>query len=197
MTGEVPTVLVVMGVSGSGKSTIASMLARRLGWEYEDGDWFHPQANVDKMAAGTPLADEDRWPWLAAIAAWIDELHAAGGHGVVACSALKRAYRDALVRGRPDIVRIVYLEGSKELIGARMALRENHFMPAALLDSQFRTLEPPAPDEQAITVSVAPRPKAVAEAVHDALEREIGGTIPIDTAPRGAHAPAARSDKTG
>jgi carbohydrate kinase (thermoresistant glucokinase family) len=107
-----PCVIVVMGVSGAGKSTIAAMLAARLGWAYEDADWFHPLSNIEKMHSGQALTDEDRWPWLQAIAAWIDATRKAGGRGVIACSALKRAYRDVLVNGRPD-VRIVYLKGER------------------------------------------------------------------------------------
>src|SRR5438105_2165796 len=131
------SVIVVMGVSGAGKSTIAAMLAVRLGWTYEDADWFHPLANVEKMHSGRPLTDEDRWPWLEAVAAWIDATRRAGRHGVIACSALKRAYRDVLIRGRPD-VRLVYLKAERNLIARRISLREgHHFMPALLLDSQF------------------------------------------------------------
>lgn len=178
--GVAPSALVVMGVSGSGKTTIASMLARRLNWAFEDGDWFHPPENIAKMAAGTPLTDEDRTPWLAAIAAWIQARRQDGLHGVVACSALKRAYRTVLVGNDPEAVRIVYLEGSRELIGARMATRHGHFMPTALLDSQFATLEVPGPDERPITISVAPRPTEVVENTVAALEREAGGPIPAD-----------------
>ena len=141
---RVPRALIVMGVSGSGKSTIGKALAERLGWTYEDGDDFHPPSNVAKMSAGQPLTDDDRWPWLRAIAAEIDRVAADGGHAVIACSALKRAYRDILVHGRDD-VRIVYLDGSRELIAERMAARKNHFMPPGLLDSQFATLEAARP----------------------------------------------------
>jgi len=150
---EPPCALVVMGVSGSGKSTIAEQLAARLGWRYVDGDLFHPPANVAKMSAGHPLTDEDRWPWLRAIAAEIDRLAAAGERAVVACSALKRAYRDILVHGRND-VRIVFLDGTKDLIAKRLAARKGHFMPPGLLDSQFRTLEPPQASERPVTVSI-------------------------------------------
>lgn len=153
MSIETASALVVMGVSGSGKSTIAERLAARLGWRYVDGDLFHPPANVAKMSAGRPLTDDDRWPWLRAIATEIDRLSAAGTPAVVACSALKRAYRDILVHGRDD-VRIVFLDGTKELIAGRLAARRGHFMPPGLLDSQFRTLEPPQPDERPITVSI-------------------------------------------
>ena len=153
MAIETPCALVVMGVSGSGKSTIAEHLATRLGWRYVDGDLFHPPANVAKMSAGHPLTDEDRWPWLRAIAAEIDRLAAAGERAVVACSALKRAYRDILVHGRDD-VRIVFLDGTQDLIAKRLAERKGHFMPPGLLDSQFKTLEPPQPSERPITVSI-------------------------------------------
>lgn len=148
-----PVALVVMGVSGSGKSTIADHLARRLGWRYEDGDRFHPPGNVAKMSAGHPLTDEDRWPWLQAIADEIDRVGAAGERAVIACSALKRDYRDILVHGRDD-VRIVFLDGSESLIAARLAARKGHFMPPGLLASQFRTLERPDADERPITVSI-------------------------------------------
>ena len=145
--------LVVMGVSGSGKSTIADKLAERLGWSYEDGDKFHPASNIAKMKAGHPLTDEDRWPWLQAIADEIDRVCGAGGHTVIACSALKRAYRDILVHGRSD-VRIVYLNGTQELIARRLAERKGHFMPSGLLASQFATLEPPDAEENPVTVSI-------------------------------------------
>lgn len=145
--------LIVMGVSGSGKSTIAAKLAERLNWAYEDGDRFHPASNVAKMSAGQPLTDEDRWPWLQAIADEIDRVCRSGGHAVIACSALKRAYRDVLVHGRSD-ARIVFLSGTQRLIADRLARRKGHFMPPGLLDSQFKTLEPPAADENPVTVSI-------------------------------------------
>jgi gluconokinase len=153
MTSDQPCALVVMGVSGSGKSTIADKLAERLSWSYVDGDKFHPASNVAKMSAGHPLTDEDRRPWLQAIADEIDRVCGAGQHAVIACSALKRAYRDILVHGRND-VRIVFLNGTQELIASRLALRKGHFMPPGLLASQFRTLEPPGPDENPVTVSI-------------------------------------------
>src|SRR5690349_16034574 len=139
-TGQMPCALIVMGVSGSGKSTIGDRLANRLGWTYEDGDRFHPASNVAKMSAGQPLTDEDRWPWLQAIADEIDRLCGKNQHAVFACSALKRSYREVLVHGRDD-VRIVFLNGTQALIAKRLAVRKGHFMPAGLLDSQFRTLE--------------------------------------------------------
>nr|WP_245312585.1 gluconokinase [Bradyrhizobium macuxiense] len=148
-----PCALVVMGVSGSGKSTIADHLAIRIGWRYEDGDTFHPPSNVAKMSAGQPLTDEDRWPWLRAIADEIDRTCKVSQRAVIACSALKRTYRDILVHGRDD-VRIVFLEGTRDLIAARLAARKGHFMPTGLLASQFKTLEPPTADERPIVVAI-------------------------------------------
>ncbi len=149
----IPCALVVMGVSGSGKSTIADQLAARLGWRYEDGDRFHPPSNVAKMSAGQPLTDEDRRPWLQAIADEIERGCKAGERVVVACSALKRSYRDILVHGRNDI-RIVFLNGTQDLIADRLAARKGHFMPPGLLASQFKTLEPPQQSERPVTVSI-------------------------------------------
>jgi len=150
---KTPCALVVMGVSGSGKTTVASELAERLHWSFEDGDRFHPKSNVEKMSAGHPLTDEDRWPWLNAIADEIERVCKVRGHVVIACSALKRTYRDVLLRSRDD-VRIVFLNGTQQLIAHRLSLRKDHFMPPGLLDSQFRTLEPPGLDENAIDVSI-------------------------------------------
>jgi gluconokinase len=151
-----------MGVAGSGKSTIGEALAARLGWRYEDGDAFHPASNVAKMSAGQPLTDEDRWPWLKAIADEIDRLSASHERAVVACSALRRIYRDILVHGRHDIG-IVYLEGTQALIGDRLGRRKGHFMPPGLLASQFKTLEPPTPDEHPITVSIDASVEAIVD----------------------------------
>ena len=158
------SVLVVMGVSGSGKSTIGAMLAHRLHWLYEDGDWFHPKRNIEKMHHGEPLNDEDRWPWLHAIADWIDATRHSGNHGVVACSALKRSYRQILIGDRRD-VRLVYLKGDQDLIERRVAARADHFMPPALLDSQFAALEEPTADERPITILVAPHPREIVETI--------------------------------
>ncbi|HYP09890.1 MAG TPA: gluconokinase [Xanthobacteraceae bacterium] len=156
--------IVVMGVSGSGKSTIASMLAQRLHWVYEDADWFHPKSNIEKMHHGEPLNDEDRWPWLRAIAEWIDATRSAGGHGVVACSALKRAYRDILIGNRRD-VRLVFLKGDRDLIARRIAARADHFMPSTLLESQFAALQEPQADERPIVVTIVPHPREIVEAI--------------------------------
>ena len=161
--------IVVMGVAGSGKTTIGEKLAERLGWTYEDADKFHPAANVAKMSAGHPLTDEDRWPWLQAIADEIDRICRESEHAVIGCSALKRAYRDVLVHGRND-VRIVYLDGTQELIARRLKARKGHFMPPALLDSQFSILQPPGPDEHPVTVSI----DAPVEAIVDHILRKLG-----------------------
>ena len=176
-TSKLPCALIVMGVSGSGKSTIAASLAERLNWVYEDGDRFHPASNVAKMSAGQPLTDEDRWPWLQAIADEIDRVCESGGHVVIACSALKRAYRDVLVHGRDD-VRIVYLKGTQPLIADRLARRKGHFMPPGLLDSQFKTLEPPAVDENPITVSI----DASVETIVEDIVRQLKPGSPDDRA---------------
>ena len=163
-----PHALILMGVSGSGKTTIGEQLAVRIGWRYEDADTFHPASNVAKMSAGQPLTDEDRWPWLRAIADEIDRAIAAGERVVIGCSALRRVYRDLLVHGRSDI-RIVYLDGTQDLIAGRLGARKGHFMPPGLLTSQFKTLEPPTPDEHAMTVSIA----AAAETIVDDILRQL------------------------
>ncbi len=165
-------ILVIMGVSGSGKTTIAKGLQKRLGWQYQEGDALHPPANVEKMKAGHPLIDEDRWPWLARIAQKIDEWRSQGISGIVTCSALKRSYRDVIIGKRPDVV-LVFPKGSKSLIGERMARRHGHFMPASLLDSQFATLEEPSPDENPIIVDIDATPDRIVDEVVQRL-RERG-----------------------
>jgi gluconokinase len=163
-----PHALIVMGVSGSGKTTIGERLAARIGWRYEDADTFHPASNVAKMSAGKPLTDEDRLPWLRAIADEIDRAVAAGERVVIGCSALRRVYRDVLVHGRHDI-RLVYLDGTQALIAGRLGERKGHFMPPGLLTSQFKTLERPTPDEHAVTVSI----DAPAESIVDDILRQL------------------------
>jgi gluconokinase len=181
-SGQIPCALVVMGVSGSGKSTIADSLAERLVWTYEDGDRFHPASNVAKMSAGQPLTDEDRWPWLQAIADEIDRVCEAGERAVIACSALKRAYRDILVHRRND-VRIIYLNGTPDLIATRLSLRKGHFMPPGLLASQFKTLEPPGGSENPVTVSIDDS----VDAIVDDIIRQLGLRPADHTAARRSH----------
>ncbi len=154
------TIIVIMGVASSGKTTVAAGLAERLGWAFRDADSFHPPANVAKMSAGTPLVDADRWPWLDAIVGWMNECADRGENGVVTCSALRRAYRDRLRTSRAAI-RLVHLKGSQELLAARIAARQAHFMPPALLASQFATLEEPGADEGAITIGVEHAPERI------------------------------------
>jgi gluconokinase len=146
-------IVIVMGVSGSGKTTVATALAQYLGWPFKDGDELHPPANIAKMRAGHPLDDGDRGPWLEAIAEWIDKWREARSCGVITCSALKRRYRELLTKGRAE-VRIVYLHGDRSPIAARLAARTGHFMPSKLLDSQFAALEEPGLDEHAIRVEI-------------------------------------------
>jgi ribose 5-phosphate isomerase A len=159
-----PPILVIMGISGSGKSTIAEILAARLGWTFQEGDNLHPEANVAKMHAGVPLTDEDRKPWLERVAAWIDGQRARKQPGIVTCSALKRSYRDIVIGDRPE-VRLVYLRGGRDVIAEHLAGRHGHFMPASLLQSQIDTLEEPGPDEDPLTVDVGPSAETVAEKI--------------------------------
>lgn len=162
--------IIVMGVSGSGKSTIGALLAERLGWPFADADGFHPPENVAKMAAGTPLTDADRWPWLDAIAAHIDAARKAGQPVVVACSALRRAYRDRLRAGHGDLL-FLHLSGAPEVIAARQAARQGHFMPPSLMASQFATLEDTVAEPDAVTVSVKASPHEVVNAAMAAISR--------------------------
>ena len=159
-----PVALVVMGVSGSGKSTVARLVAERLGWPMVEGDSLHPPANVEKMRRGVPLDDADRAPWLARICDELKAWKAAGRSGVMTCSALKRVYRAQIVAARPD-VRFVYLQGSKALIAQRIAARHHEYMPASLLSSQFEALEEPAPGEPAIVVDIADPPEVELQTV--------------------------------
>jgi carbohydrate kinase (thermoresistant glucokinase family) len=164
--GVSPAVLVLMGVSGSGKSTIALELQRVLGWKFQEGDDLHPSANVEKMRLGHPLDDADRLPWLQAIARWIDERLAAHEPGIVTCSDLKRAYRDITIGSRQG-VRLIYLKGDAQVIHDRIAQRQHRYMPASLLRSQLETLEEPGPDEHALVVAVH---RSVPETVLEILE---------------------------
>jgi gluconokinase len=161
-----PQVVVVMGVAGTGKTTIGALLAARLGVPYAEGDDFHPPANIAKMSAGVPLTDEDRWPWLDAIGDWAHGR--AGLGGVVSCSALKRSYRDRLRAAAPGLV-FVHLAGDRSLIEERMSQRQGHFMPTALLDSQFATLQPLEPDERGVAVDVTGSPEEITERAAHAL----------------------------
>lgn len=156
-------ILIAMGVSGCGKTTIGEMLAERLKCDFADADSFHSQANKDKMHKGIPLTDEDRWPWLAAIRASIEEKQADGTTHVYACSALKRVYRDILRKGDKDVT-FVYLKGTPELLRERIKTRTGHFFDPALLQSQLDTLEPPGPDE-AVEVDIALTPEQIVDKV--------------------------------
>ena len=164
-----PVIAVIMGVSGSGKTTVAALVAAALGCQFQEGDDLHPAANVEKMRSGTSLTDDDRTPWLRKIAEVIDDWLAKGESGVLTCSALKRSYRDIIIGDRRTVT-LVYLKGPYELIRRRMAARHEHFMPLALLDSQFATLQEPTPDEHAIIVDVAGRPADIAAEIVHQLE---------------------------
>ena len=165
-----PVIAVVMGVSGSGKTTIAALVAHAFGCQFQEGDDLHPRANIEKMRRGVPLTDTDRRPWLQRIAQEIGGWRVRGESGVLTCSALKRAYRELIIGDRTD-VSLVYLRGSYDLIHDRMAARHEHFMPVALLDSQFKTLEEPTADEHPIIVDIGGRPADIAADVVAALKK--------------------------
>ncbi|MER7790128.1 gluconokinase [Streptomyces sp. NPDC097640] len=165
---QTPQVVVVMGVSGTGKTTVGERLAAELGVPYAEADAFHPPANIAKMSAGVPLDDDDRWPWLDAIGEWAHE-HTAGG-GVVSCSALKRSYRDRLRAAAPDVF-FLHLTGDRDQIAARMEARKGHFFTSKMLDSQLATLEPLQPDENGVAVDITPEPETVTERAVAALRR--------------------------
>jgi carbohydrate kinase (thermoresistant glucokinase family) len=157
-------ILIVAGVSGSGKTTVGALIAGRLRWRFADADSFHPEANVAKMRSGIPLTDEDRAPWLRAVADWMDARIAAEQSAVIACSALKRAYRDMLLSGRPEAT-MVFLQVSRDVLARRLATRHGHFFPEKLLDSQLETLEPPGPDERVLIVPAEGEPAQTADQV--------------------------------
>lgn len=161
-------IVVIMGVAGSGKTTIGTLLAETLGWTYADADEFHPPVNIAKMSAGEPLSDDDRWPWLEAVAHWIDQRAAAGEPGVVSSSALRRTYRDRLRGNRPQVL-IVFLDGSPELIGRRLAARRGHFMKPGMLESQFASLERPEPGERVTAVPIDGTPAGIVRNIIDEL----------------------------
>jgi len=162
-----------MGVSGSGKTTVSALLAAALGCQFQEGDDLHPAENVEKMISGIPLTDADRLPWLQKIAEEVDAWRARHESGVLTCSALKRSYRDIIIDGRSDVT-LVYLRGSYDLIHRRLAARHGHFMPVALLDSQFATLQEPTPDEHPIIVDVGSGPAEIAADVINQLELRQG-----------------------
>ena len=162
-------VIILMGVSGSGKTTVGRLLARALGWQFYEGDDFHPPANIEKMQQGRPLTDDDRRPWLAALRAVIDRCSAQGTNAVLGCSALKQSYRDYLIRDHPEVT-LVYLKGSYDLLSQRLAQRQGHFMPRDLLTSQFATLEEP---QQGVIVDVANAPAVLVAEIRQALQLQV------------------------
>jgi gluconokinase len=170
-TGTITVVL--MGVSGSGKSTVMARMVERFGWPAAEADDFHPAANVAKMAAGHPLTDEDRWPWLRRLAAWIGEREDAGENGILTCSALRRSYRDFLREGRRS-VRFVELAVDPDVLERRMAHRRGHYMPPSLLPSQLATLESLEPDEPGCVVSGELPPDRIVEEIADRLQVNTG-----------------------
>ena len=173
-----PSLIVVMGVAGSGKTTIASALAERLEVAFVEGDALHPHANVEKLASGTPLTDEDRWPWLRAIGATMESERRVGRGVVVSCSALKRAYRDCIRSMVKGPVRFILLNGPRELIALRMAGRKGHFMPPALLDSQLATLERPDADEDAVILDITETVGQLVDEAYAAAKARPAGGMP-------------------
>jgi len=167
-TEEKPLVVVVMGVSGSGKTTVARILAARMGWVLEEGDALHSLSNIEKMRAGSPLTDADRQDWLLRVADWVDERLDDLQNGVITCSALKRSYRNLINRRGSGVV-FVFLAGAKTTIAQRLVARQGHFMPPTLLDSQLAALEEPEPDEPAIRIDVGGSPEVIAQRVLDEL----------------------------
>jgi gluconokinase len=156
--------MVLMGVSGSGKTTVAGILAGRLGWAFQEGDALHPQSDIEKMQSGHPLDDSDRRRWLAMVADWVEMRCDKGENGLITCSALKRSYRDQINRRGSGVV-FVFLAGSRATIAPRLAARQAHFMPSTLLDSQFADLQDPGPDEPHIRVDIGPPPGVIAERI--------------------------------
>src|SRR6185437_693478 len=175
-----PVIAVVMGVSGSGKTTVSALLAAALGCQFQEGDDLHPAKNVEEMQSGTPLTDADRLPWLRKIAEEFDAWRARHESGVLTCSALKRSYRDTIIDCRSDVT-LVYLRGSYDLIHRRMAARHEHFMPVALFDSRFATLQEPTPDEHPIIVDVGGRPAEIAAEIMHELEQRYGNDSRIQS----------------
>lgn len=167
---EVPEarIVIVMGVSGTGKTTVGAPMAKQLGWDFAEGDSFHPPENVAKMSSGTPLTDADRWPWLAQLAQWIDQHLEAGASGIVTCSALKRSYRTVLRKGHESEVFFLHLAGTREQLTERLQQRRGHFMPPGLLSSQLADLEPLGPDELGTTLGVG---GSIEDTVRVAIER--------------------------
>ena len=178
-----PVIAVVMGVSGSGKTTVSALLAAALGCQFQEGDDLHPAENVEKMHGGTPLTDADRLPWLRKIAEEIDGWRTRGESGVLTCSALKRSYRDIIIGSRPGVT-LIYLKGSYDLVRRRITARHEHFMPVGLLDSQFATLQEPTSDEHPIIVDVGGRPAEIAAEIVHELEQRYGNDSRIQSSSR-------------
>jgi len=168
MTGEIP-ILVIMGVSGSGKSTIGALLSERLSWAFAEGDDLHPSANIEKMSKGIPLSDADRWPWLESITEVMDRWHQDGIAGIITCSALRRSYREKLAKGRPYL-RFIYLKGSPDVISQQLTRRHDHFMPPTLLESQFAAFEDPEPNEPVLICSIGDQVEDVVKSIVTKLD---------------------------